>query len=99
MQSMLSRARSLLLRKASNPDVRPADGVVIGSVILLIVVAGRVEGDLWARQSVELGPGAVVEGNLTTPRLATADGCRFDGRLEMPPRVAREEPADSPRDP
>ncbi len=64
-----------------------------------IVVAGRVEGDLWARQSVELGPGAVVEGNLTTPRLATADGCRFDGRLEMPPRVAREESADSPRDP
>jgi cytoskeletal protein CcmA (bactofilin family) len=61
-----------------------------------IVVAGRVEGDLRARRSVELGPAAVVVGDLTTPRLATADGSRFDGRLEMPPHVGHEDSPDSP---
>jgi cytoskeletal protein CcmA (bactofilin family) len=63
-----------------------------------IVVAGRVEGDLRARRSVELGPGAVVEGNLTTPRLVTADGSRFDGRLEMP-RAGSEDSPDSSKNP
>lgn len=63
-----------------------------------IVVAGRVVGDLRARRSVELVSGAVVEGNLTTPRLVAADGSRFDGRLEMP-RPGPEDSADSSRTP
>jgi cytoskeletal protein CcmA (bactofilin family) len=61
-----------------------------------IVIEGAVEGDVTSRRFVELGPAAVLEGNLDTPRLATADGCRFDGRLTMTASGARKDPSDSP---
>lgn len=48
-----------------------------------VVVQGRLEGDVHARRRVELGPRAEVVGRLLAPRLAVADGCRFDGSLEM----------------
>jgi cytoskeletal protein CcmA (bactofilin family) len=61
-----------------------------------IVIEGAVEGDVTSRRLVELGPAAVLEGNLDTPRLVTADGCRFDGRLTMTASGARKDPSDSP---
>ena len=41
-----------------------------------IVVEGSVHGDLRARTSIELGPGAVVTGDLTGPRVAVAEGAQ-----------------------
>jgi cytoskeletal protein CcmA (bactofilin family) len=95
------------LEGAVEGEVRVGGRVVVGEKARIrarieaeeIVVAGRVEGDLRARRSVELGPRAVVQGSLTTPRLVTADGSRFDGKLEMPPGVGYEDPPDSPRNP
>lgn len=55
-----------------------------------IMLGGRVEGPVRARQRAELGPCAVLAGDVSTPRLVAADGCRFDGRLEMPPALPQD---------
>jgi cytoskeletal protein CcmA (bactofilin family) len=44
-----------------------------------VVVAGRIVGDVTASRRVELKPTARVSGRLAAPRLALAEGCRFDG--------------------
>ncbi|MBM4384804.1 MAG: polymer-forming cytoskeletal protein [Deltaproteobacteria bacterium] len=45
-----------------------------------LVLAGVLVGDVIARRRVELLPGAQLEGNVTSPRLAIADGGRIAGR-------------------
>ncbi len=45
-----------------------------------LVVAGVIEGDIYARRRVELLPTARVHGELRTPALALAEGCVLDGR-------------------
>lgn len=53
-----------------------------------IVVAGTVLGTLVAQERIELRPGADVDGELTTPKLAMSDGAELHGRVEMPKRSA-----------
>lgn len=48
-----------------------------------LVVAGVLVGDVVAHRRVELLPGAEVEGNVTSPRIAIADGGRIAGRCRM----------------
>jgi cytoskeletal protein CcmA (bactofilin family) len=47
------------------------------------VVEGSVRGDLRARSSIELGPGAVVNGHLTGPRVLVAEGACVNGRCRV----------------
>lgn len=47
-----------------------------------LVVHGRLEGDVLARQRLELGEGGSALGTLRSPRFALAEGCRFEGRFE-----------------
>lgn len=56
-----------------------------------VVVAGRLEGDVTARRRVELRPTARVRGSLTSPRIALAEGCAFDGpcRTEAAPGAGK----------
>jgi len=42
-----------------------------------------VRGDLRARTSIELGPSAVVNGDLTGPRVVVADGACVNGRWRV----------------
>ena len=48
-----------------------------------IVVAGKVTGDIAATQSLSLIAPAVVEGNITTPRLSVTEGAFLDGQVTM----------------
>lgn len=69
-----------------------------------IVVEGCVQGDLRARTSIALGPGAVVIGNLLGPRLTMADGAQVNGRCRCgDPSTALRQPgevlADRPSEP
>jgi len=50
-----------------------------------LVVAGHLEGEVHARERVELLATARVTANLRTPRLALAEGCRFEGRCDTEP--------------
>lgn len=45
-----------------------------------LVLAGSLIGDVIARRRVELLPGAELEGNVTSPLLAIAEGGRIVGR-------------------
>jgi cytoskeletal protein CcmA (bactofilin family) len=55
-----------------------------------IVVEGRVEGSLRARQRLMIRSSAHVTGDIETPRLAIEDGAVFRGRVDMPqPGTAR----------
>lgn len=50
-----------------------------------LVLAGVLVGDVVAHRRVELLPGAELEGNVTSPRIAIADGGRIAGRCLMTP--------------
>lgn len=56
-----------------------------------VLVEGLCEGEIAARQLVELRPTARVEGHITAPRVAVADGSVFDGTWQ----VGRQRPAES----
>ena len=47
-------------------------------------VCGQVEGEITARQRVQLLAGSRVIGMIRTPRLVISEGALFDGRCEMP---------------
>jgi len=49
----------------------------------IVSVSGTIVGDITASELVELLPGAVVEGNITAPRLYVDEAAWFRGRVEM----------------
>jgi cytoskeletal protein CcmA (bactofilin family) len=51
-----------------------------------LIVGGELEGEIHARQRVELLNTARVVGTLRSPRLAVAEGGILEGRCETPPR-------------
>jgi len=51
----------------------------------LIVVEGRVEGNLFGSDQIVLRSTADVQGNLTAPRVALEDGAQFKGAIDMEP--------------
>ena len=58
------------------------DGLIEGSVrVDDLVLNGTVRGDVTARERVELGPTARVDGNLVYQLLEMAGGARVNGRL------------------
>lgn len=57
-------------------------GVCRGSVKApCIIVQGKVDGDLHAGEKIEFGDSAVINGDVTTPHLAVAAGCQFNGAI------------------
>jgi len=49
----------------------------------VLVVEGVLEGEVVARERLEVMPGARVRARVRTPRLALADGAVFEGQLDM----------------
>ena len=60
--------------------IGPAARVRARIEVAELVLAGSLIGDVIARRRVELLPGAELEGNVTSPLLAIADGGRIVGR-------------------
>ncbi|HSN72367.1 MAG TPA: polymer-forming cytoskeletal protein [Steroidobacteraceae bacterium] len=59
-------------------------GTTIGDVAARqIIVEGSVEGDLSATGSVSVRSGGAVHGSIVAPRVALADGARFNGSIDM----------------
>jgi cytoskeletal protein CcmA (bactofilin family) len=54
----------------------------------VIVVDGKVDGDLYATESVNIRATAKVKGNVCAPRVAIQDGAFFQGQVEMQPSGA-----------
>jgi len=50
---------------------------------LVVVIGGRVEGNVTAKEKVELLSSARVVGNISTPRLTITEGVVFDGDCSM----------------
>ncbi|MDP3259191.1 MAG: polymer-forming cytoskeletal protein [Thermodesulfovibrionales bacterium] len=48
-----------------------------------IIVGGRVDGNLTAREIIEIKTKGQVTGELTTTKLSIAEGAMFDGRSSM----------------
>ena len=61
-----------------------------------IVVFGQVVGNLTASEKVDIKEKGSVEGDITAPRVAIADGSHFKGSVDMP---RREQPWDGDRVP
>lgn len=53
------------------------------------VIGGKVKGSLVAEERVEVQDGALIEGDLTTPRLVVHEGGDVNGRVVMGPPSAR----------
>ena len=49
-------------------------------------VGGQVEGEIVARERIEVLPTARLRCMITTPTLVIAEGAKFDGDCKMPPR-------------
>ena len=48
-----------------------------------VVVAGKLVGNTTAEDRVEVAMGGAVNGNISAPRVVLADGCQFQGSVDM----------------
>jgi cytoskeletal protein CcmA (bactofilin family) len=48
-----------------------------------IIVAGKVTGDITATHSISIIPPALIQGNITTPRLSVGEGAVLEGQIAM----------------
>lgn len=53
-------------------------------VAKVVIVLGTIKGDVTAREKFELRAGGAVDGTLTAPKVAMAEGAHFNGKIEMP---------------
>lgn len=67
------------------PDCRWVGNVIADTV----VVKGRVEGNVHARFKLELRPSARVQGNLSSPIIAIAEGAVVQGQVSPDSVVTR----------
>lgn len=51
-----------------------------------VVIAGEVEGDVYASRKLELKSTARIRGNITSPVIAMAQGALYDGEIRPRPR-------------
>jgi cytoskeletal protein CcmA (bactofilin family) len=73
------------------PDARLAARIEVD----VLVVEGLVEGDVVARQRVEIRDGGRVSAAVATPRLVLSEGGVLDGRVTMTARAAADPHASS----
>jgi cytoskeletal protein CcmA (bactofilin family) len=57
-----------------------------------VVVAGSVVGNVTASEKVDIREGGAVDGDLTSPRVAIADGAHFRGSVDMQRQAAASKP-------
>jgi len=66
----------------------PKSAKVTGTVVVgRLRLAGTVDADVVAHDSIELFPGAELRGRIFTPRLKTADDCVVDGQACLGPNA------------
>ena len=60
------------------------EGGVTGNIKgKFVIVEGRVDGDIYASESVQVRQSAKVKGNIYAPRVGIADGANFSGSIDM----------------
>lgn len=50
----------------------------------LVVISGKVKGNIFARRRVQMYPPAIFKGTVTTPSLKIEEGVVFEGATHMP---------------
>ena len=65
--------------------VRVGPGAQVNAEILgrTVLVEGRVTGNITATERIELLENGAVEGDISAPKVAMADGAEFRGKIEM----------------
>ena len=67
-----------------------AGAQVVGDITATgIVVAGAVHGSLLAEERIQAQVGADLQGDISAPRIAVADGAVVNGRIETATAAAR----------
>ncbi len=72
-------------------EIRSEDTLIVGEgaeidgtiTVATVIVRGKIQGDIFAKTSIELFAPGVVIGDVTTPEFAVERGARFDGRCMM----------------
>jgi cytoskeletal protein CcmA (bactofilin family) len=60
------------------------DGTVVAEIdVDSITVDGTLDGDIVARDTVQLSEGCQVTGNIRAPRINIEEGARFKGNIDM----------------
>ncbi len=80
-------------------EISGNDLIIVGETAVLnaqlkaesIIIAGKVSGDIFAGQRLEIRPSARVVGNLTTPVLVIQEGALFKGHCSMQVEGVKEE--------
>ena len=54
----------------------------------IIHVEGEVKGNLYGSEQILVHKSGSVNGNLSSPRVALEDGCKFKGAIDMDPQAA-----------
>lgn len=54
----------------------------------VLVVEGKVQGNLFAQEQAIVRASGEVRGNITSPRVSLEDGAKFKGSIDMEPRAA-----------
>jgi cytoskeletal protein CcmA (bactofilin family) len=72
---VVSQKGTLIIDAAAQVDAVIDVGVAI--------ISGTVNGEIVGRERVELGPGAVINGNISTPKLSIKPGATFQGDCRM----------------
>lgn len=72
---VFSQKGTLIIDESAQVDAHIEVGVVL--------VSGKVNGEIVARERVELGLGAVINGNISTPKLSIKPGAIFHGDCRM----------------
>ncbi|AWV89707.1 bactofilin family protein [Bradymonas sediminis] len=68
---------------ASHLNIEEGGRVVADVEADSIAVQGYLEGEIVAREIVQLLPGCTVTGNIRAPRINIEDGARFRGNIDM----------------
>ena len=75
LEGSIEHTRSLSIGK---------EGGVTGNIkAKFVIVEGRVNGDIYASESVSVRASAQVKGNIFAPRVGIADGANFSGSIDM----------------
>ena len=84
----LSAQEDLVIHGHVEGTIGPEAQVKAGVTADIIVVEGKVEGDLKAQKMIAVRPKANVRGNLEAPVINIAEGAAFNGGVKMEPRPA-----------
>ncbi len=59
-----------------------------------VIIAGKVTGDVIATQSVSIIAPAVIQGNITSPKLSVTEGAVLEGQISMMSQRQTDDPGD-----